>query len=335
VTDRRWRQTAEAIAAIQTGDGAIPWESGRHVDPWNHVEAAMGLDAVGLHREARRAYHWLARTQRPDGAWAAAYVGGEVYDPILDANFCAYVATGAWHHFMSTGDDVFLRGVWATVERAIDFVLKLQLPNGAVAWARGADYVPWPRPLLTSSSCINLSLRCASAIASELALDRADWDRAADALVAAVRDERASGFEPKHRYSMDWYYPVVGGAVGGTTARDRLRERWDLFVIEGRGVLCVSDRPWVTTGETCELVLACLTAGRSDEAASLFEWVQHLRDDDGLYWTGANYPDGSRWPNERTTWSAASVLLAASALEGDRATNETFLPRAASLSPTC
>jgi hypothetical protein len=53
-----------------------------------------------------------------------------------------------------------------------------------------------------------------------------------------------------------------------------------------------------------------------DEAEALFEWVHHLADSDGGYWTGATFPDGTVWPVEKTTWSAGAVLLAADCLQG-------------------
>ena len=279
----------------------------------------MGLDAAGLHAEAEQAYAWLASVQRPDGAWAASYVDGRVVDPTLDANFVAYVATGTWHHFLSTGDDRFLTSMWPVVERAVDFVLALQMPSGAIAWARDADHQPWPGALLTSSSCIYLSLRSAITIARHLGLERPDWELAVANLGGAVAS-KPDAFEPKRRYAMDWYYPVLGGAVTVNDAAAMLASRWDEFVIDGRGCRCVDDRPWVTSGETCELVFACIAFGMVAEPALLFDWIQHLRDDDGLYWTGANYPGGERWPDEKTTWSAGSILLAAAALEGDEAT---------------
>jgi hypothetical protein len=316
--NERMRETGRAIKAQQSADGCIPWSTGHHADPWDLIEAAMGLDAVGFHDEAERAYTWLARVQRSDGAWAASYVDGRVADPTLDANFVAYIAAGTWHHFMSTGDERFLARLWPTVDRAMGFVLGLQMTSGAVAWARDEDHVAWPGALLTSSSCIYLSLRSAITIARHLRIERPDWELAVADLGAAV-SSRPDAFEAKERYAMDWYYPVLGGAVTGDAAGSMLGARWDAFVIEGRGCRCVDDRPWVTSGETCELVLACVALGLDDEAARLFDWIQHLRDTDGLYWTGANYPGGERWPDEKTTWSAGAVLLAASALEGDPA----------------
>ena len=60
---------------------------------------------------------------------------------------------------------------------------------------------------------------------------------------------------------MDWYYPVLGGAVRGAGAAARLHAGWDEFVVPGLGVRCVSDEPWVTGAETCELVIALDAVG--------------------------------------------------------------------------
>ncbi len=42
--------------------------------------------------------------------------------------------------------------------------------------------------------------------------------------------------------------------------------------------------------------------------------MQHLREDDGRYWTGYVYPDEVNWPAEHSTYTAAAVILAADAL---------------------
>jgi hypothetical protein len=113
---------------------------------------------------------------------------------------------------------------------------------------------------------------------------------------------------------MDWYYPVLGGAVSGPAATERLAADWDRFVVPGLGARCVADRPWVTGAETCELALALAAAGQRDAAVEQVAAMQHLRHDDGSYWTGFVYPDDARWPVERTTWTAAAVVLASDAL---------------------
>ncbi|MCC8249823.1 hypothetical protein [Saccharothrix luteola] len=106
------QETAWTIAATQRADGSIPWEPGRHVDPWNHVGAAMGMAVTGLRHEAEAAYPWLARTQNPDGSWFAAYRDGHAADRSRDTSFSAYVAVGLRHHWLLAGDERFLTRMW-------------------------------------------------------------------------------------------------------------------------------------------------------------------------------------------------------------------------------
>ena len=163
--------TVDAIAAVQEPDGNIPWTPGNHTDPWNLVEAAMALDVGGRHAEATHAYEWLRSMQRDDGSWHAYYVGRAVKDATLDTNVMAYVANGIWHHYLSTGDTGFLEEFFPMVERAVDFVLDHQNETGEIAW-RADD--PGDGALLTGSSSIYASLRCAIAAAERERHQRLD-----------------------------------------------------------------------------------------------------------------------------------------------------------------
>jgi hypothetical protein len=124
-------------------------------------------------------------------------------------------------------------------------------------------------------------------------------------------------FADKNRWAMDWYYPVLCGVLRGSDGRARIDERWNEFVMPGRGVRCVSDRPWVTAAETAECVLSLDAVGLDDDARTLFEWVQRYRYHDGSYWTGCVYPEGTYFPgDERSSYTAAAILLADEALDG-------------------
>lgn len=318
-------QTAEFIASAQCGSGQIPWFRGGHTDPWDHVEAAMALDAAGRADEARLAYEWLRNTQNPDGSWFREYRGGEVADRVRDANFTAYVAVGVWHHRQCTADDEFLDRMWPTIVAAMTFVLGLQRPGGQIDWARSVDGAPSGEALLTGCASMYQSLRCALAIARHRGEAQPDWELAAAALGHAVT-AHPERFADRHRYSMDWYYPVLGGAVRRpAAAQTRLDEGWERFVVPGLGVRCVSDRPWVTGAETSELVLALCALGDLRAASELHTATRRLRCDDGSYWTGYVYSDDAIWPQERTTWTAGAVLLAAAALAGHPATSAVFV----------
>ena len=136
LTPEQCRQTAESIAATQESSGALPWFDGGHTDPWDHVENAMALTVAGLWEPARAAFDWCRDVQRADGSMPIQMRNGVLEDGNSDSNFCAYVATGVWHHVLVTGDRGFAETMWPVVSRAIDFVLTMQLDGGEIAWAR-------------------------------------------------------------------------------------------------------------------------------------------------------------------------------------------------------
>ncbi|RLL66581.1 prenyltransferase/squalene oxidase repeat-containing protein [Streptomyces sp. Z26] len=319
-------ETVAAIAGVQRADGAIPWFRGHHLDPWDHVEAAMALDAAGEHARAEAAYRWLAEHQLPDGGWYAAYADGDADRPTdraRESNFCAYVAVGVWHHHLSTGDDAFTERMWPVVARAVTHVLELQQPGGQIGWKREADGTPVRDALLTGSSSVYQALRCALALAEHRGEPQPDWELAAGWLGHAVR-RHPERFLDKNRYSMDWYYPILGGALRGAAAEERIAAGWDRFVVPGLGVRCVDPNPWVTGGESAELALALWALGDNDRAVDILRSIQHLRADGGLYWTGYVFEDDAVWPRELTSWTAGSLLLAVAALGGDKPTAAVF-----------
>jgi len=312
LTPEQCHQTALSIAAAQESSGAIPWFEGGHTDPWDHVESAMALTAAGLLEPARAAFDWSRRTQRPDGSWPIQFRLGAIEDANSDSNFCAYIATGVWHYTLVTGDQSFAETMWPVVHKAIDFVVDLQVGYGEICWARGEDG-PVPEALLTGCASVYHSIRCALALAAVVGDAQPEWElalgRLGHALVA-----HPEAFTEKDRYSMDWYYPILGSALRGPAAAERIRQRWDNFVVSDLGIRCVDDRPWVTGAETCELVMALDAIGHRSAAHRQFAAMQHLREDDGSYWTGLVFADGKRWPEERTTWTGAAMILAADAL---------------------
>ena len=62
------RATGQWIASVQKPNGEIPWFTGGHTDPWDHVESAMGLSVAGQWEAAERALHGLWRRLVPTPA---------------------------------------------------------------------------------------------------------------------------------------------------------------------------------------------------------------------------------------------------------------------------
>jgi hypothetical protein len=314
--------TLQWLIARQKASGEIPWADGAKMDPWDHVHSAMGLAAMGEHDAAHHAYRFMVETQDPNGGWAAQRRGGKVTRSTQESNHAAYFASGVWHQYVCTQDRAFLREMWPSLERSVEFVLSMQLPSGAVAWAKKNGRV-WQAPLLTGSSSVHGSLVCAIRCARALGHDRPAWRKARERLARVLRQNLAVFSdtdlpEKPGRHSMDWYYPVLGGAVRGHAGRKRLLDAATTaaFLEEGVGCRCVKDKPWYTIAETCELVLALDASGLTQRAHQILSWTRWLRTGSGAYFTGATHPAGEIFPEgEQTSWTAAAVLLAADTVQ--------------------
>ena len=304
------------IARNQKPDGEIPWFEGDKTDPWDLVEAAMGLNIGGRHDLAERAFEWMIHHQLKDGSWYASYRNGEPDDRTRDTNMSSYIAVGALHHYLITGDLTFLKALWPTVRAAVNFALSYQAPGGEIYWASSPEGVVDHMALLTGSSSVYMSIKCALAIAEKLGQSMPDWESSLKRLRYALRHRRNHFNMSKSRYSMDWFYPVLCGALTGSEAQRRIEKYWDRFVVKEHGVLCVSDEPWVTMAETSELVLALNAMGNLDQARIVFSWIHDRTFDDGSYWCGFTHPDIILWPEDKITWTNSVVLMAADAVYG-------------------
>ncbi len=312
LSSRQVAQTAQAIARTQEPCGSIPWTPGEHADVWNHVEAAMALLVGGEVEAAERAYAWVPTLQNADGSWPMKVVAGQVLDPRSEVNMSAYLAVGIWHHWLIRRDRDFVDEFWPVVRTGLDWVVSQQLIFGGINWTPTEDFA-----LLAGSSSIHQSLQAGVALAELLGDPQPEWELAGGRLAHAIR-EHPHCFADKSTYSMDWYYPVLGGAVRGERARRMLASRWDDFVVDGLGVRCVDTNPWVTGAETCELAMALDAVGDHARAVRLLADMQHLRADTGEYWTGWVFGDepgqNQFWPVEHTSYTAAAVILAVDAL---------------------
>jgi len=175
------------IAKTQKKNGEIPWHSAGKTDPWDHVESAMGLSIGGYFKEARRAYAWIKKMQLADGSWYAAYQDGSPMDQTHDTNMSSYIAVGVWHYYLITKDADFIKDMWETVHAAMEFTIRMQAPGGEIYWARNREGVVDPMALLTGSSSVYMSLKCALAVCGKLGLERPAWKTALLRLEEAIR----------------------------------------------------------------------------------------------------------------------------------------------------
>ena len=307
-------QASSFIARTQRPDGEIPCCEGQKTDPWDHVESAMALSVGGYLDESQRAFEWLAGKQLDDGSWYTAYRQGVAEDKTRDANLSCYIAVGLLHYHLITGETAFLKQMWPTLSGAIEFALSLQTPSGEIYWAISPEGNVDRMALLTGSSSIFMSVKCALAIAKILGICMPSWEIAMHKLAEAIKHKPYLFNMTKSRYSMDWFYPILAGVITGNDAQRRIDKYWKKFVVEDQGVRCVSDKPWVTIAETSELTLALAGMGNLEQAAIVFSWICDRRHDDGSYWCGFTCPDLVIWPEDKITWTNAAALIAADAI---------------------
>jgi hypothetical protein len=170
-------------------------------------------------------------------------------------------------------------------------------------------------------------LRCGVNLATLINEPRPDWEAAADRLTLLINDHPRV-FEPKDRWAMDWYYPVLTGCLVGERAKIRMADGWSDFAMEPHGIRCVSDEPWITASETAECAIAHAAIGDLATATDLIKWTGAHRRDDGSYYTGIVYPSQVRFPAEEiSAYTGAAVILAADAVDAASAGSGVFVPR--------
>ena len=323
-----YSSSIDYILEVQNQDGSIPWEKGKKLDPWDHIEAAMGLSIAGNKVEAEKAFIWLSDNQLDDGSWYSEYIESVPQTKRRETNFSAYLATGLFHYFLIFEDKKFLERLFPSLEKAMDFVISSQTSKGDIYWAKEEGIEILDDSLITGSSSIYKSLECAIAIYNILGKPIEKLSESRLSLKNSINNnpERYDrSWESKSRYSMDWYYPILCGVYDDKKGISIIDSKWSDFIVLGMGCKCVVEEPWVTVAESSELVIALVKLGLIEKAEYIFNSLHQWRDEDGLYWTGYVYTDEKFWPVEKPTWTAGAVLLAADSLYRFTRGSELFL----------
>ena len=323
-----YSSSIDYILEVQNQDGSIPWEKGKKLDPWDHIEAAMGLSIAGNKVEAEKAFIWLSDNQLDDGSWYSEYIESVPQTKRRETNFSAYLATGLFHYFLIFEDKKFLERLFPSLEKAMEFVISSQTSKGDIYWAKEEGIEILDDSLITGSSSIYKSLECAIAIYNILGKPIENLSESRLSLRNSINNnpERYDrSWESKSRYSMDWYYPILCGVYDNKKGISIIDSKWSDFIVLGMGCKCVVEEPWVTVAESSELVIALVKLGLIEKAEYIFNSLHQWRDEDGLYWTGYVYTDEKFWPVEKPTWTAGAVLLAADSLYRFTRGSELFL----------
>ena len=307
----------EFLDHVQFLSGAIPSNQDGSHDPWDHLEAVMGLTTLGYKDQALHGLHWMATNQNEDGSWYNLYQDNMPLELNKQTNYASYIAVAVWHFYLLNDDIHFLKNFWEPVKKGVLFSLSLQHSNGAIAWnidkyeKIDEDY------LLTGCSSIAKSLECAIAICQVLDHKsfELEWRESHSKLIVALENP-AEIFDLKKdrsRFSMDWYYPILGGINSKKRIVSLIEMIKNSFWIKDLGIKCVADEPWVTVAETSECSIAFKKIGEDKIASELLLNAIAIVDSHDIPYMGWQFNENIYWPEETPSWTAAACILAADA----------------------
>ena len=303
------------IKSIQFKSGAIPSnEDGTH-DPWDHIESIMGLNIYKDIEASKSAFNWLTHHQNSDGSWYAKYYKTDAIEKNKPTHFSPYIAVAALHFFRIFKDINFLQSIWSSIELAVNFSVELQQDNGTIPWSINNNSQIENDYLLTGCSSILKSIECSIALSKILNKTEniEKWKKAHLLLSNAIQDPdgKFDLIKDRKRFSMDWYYPILSGCLKQDEKSHYINKIFKDFYLDGIGIKCVIDEPWVTVAETSEFILALMCAGYDDEAKRLLFDVLNISDEEGIPFMGWQYEQNIFWPEEKPSWTAAALMLSA------------------------
>ena len=308
---------AQSIKTNQLDSGAIPSNADLSHDPWDHIEAIMGLNFLNDKESSDLAFKWLKNNQNKDGSWYAKYSNNDPIELNKPTHFGPYISVAALHYYKIFSDKDKLLELWETIDSAIDFSLNLQNSNGTIPWSVDKNNQIENDFLLTGASSILKSLECAIAISKILDLDsNKKWTKAYKLLAYAIKNPKGLFDKTidRSRFSMDWYYPIISGVLSDSEKDKYIKKIYKDFYIEGIGVKCVVEEPWVTVAETSEFIVSLVISNEIEEAKKLLIEVMNISDLNDIPYMGWQYEENIFWPEEKPSWTAAALILAADSI---------------------
>ena len=286
-------------------------------DPWDHIEAIMGLNFLNDKESSDLAFKWLKNNQNKDGSWYAKYSNNDPIELNKPTHFGPYISVAALHYYKIFSDKDKLLELWETIDSAINFSLNLQDSNGTIPWSVDKNNQIENDFLLTGASSILKSLECAIAISKILDLDsNKKWTKAYKLLAYAIKNPKGLFDKTidRSRFSMDWYYPIISGVLSDSEKDKYIKKIYKDFYIEGIGVKCVVEEPWVTVAETSEFIVSLVISNEIEEAKKLLIEVMNISDLNDIPYMGWQYEENIFWPEEKPSWTAAALILAADSI---------------------
>ena len=110
---------------------------------------------------------------------------------------------------------------------------------------------------------------------------------------------------------MDSYYPILSGCLNENEIKSYIDKIFSIYYVDKIGIKCVIEEPWVTVAETSEFIISLMISGDLDKSKELLIDVLSICDENKIPFMGWQYEENIFWPNEKPSWTAAALIIAA------------------------
>lgn len=297
------------ILANQNTEGAILWDQKGKWDNWDHCECLIALAIYEEWEAFNKGINFSLKKLDEKGLVRSEYINGLVSKDFSEAHHASYIFLPLLQKYLIDNDVDYLKKFRTEIHKIYGALKNFKNGDGFYYWAFD-DNGYSDNSLITATCSIELSRRAYNKIC-EIIGDTSYADSSAAITQDMLKSKRFNrdGID-RSRFSMDAYYPLLCNCGDKKEATKVLQK----FYVEGRGVKCVVEEPWVTMAESSECVIALYKIGMRAEAEKIFKEILQYKNTAGYFPTGYQYDLDVFWPEENSTWTNAAIIMAADCL---------------------
>ena len=289
------------IILNQLEDGSISWDQIGKCDPWDHCECLIALAIYEEWDAFDKGVDWFFKNINKDGLISPEFKNQQSVHNHFESHHAPYIVLPLMQAMLIRDEESFPKEYSPQINKIFDQLENFKDDDGYYYWAKDKKGLS-DNSLITATMSILLSLTARHE--RSFSIDTSKWDQKFD------RDGT-----DRSRFSMDFYYPYLARVKNNKQEFDKHLEE---FYVKGLGVKCVKEEPWVTIAESSECVLAALVNGNVTSAENIFNDILQFQDSAGIFPTGYQYDLKIFWPEEKSTWTNAAVIIAAHALSSSK-----------------
>ena len=297
------------ILKNQNYNGEILWDDKGKWDFWDHCECLIALSIYEEWDAFKKGLDFCLGKINQEGLVKSQYVNGTITQNYFEVHHAPYISLPLLQKYYIDGDLDYLFSYRSEMHQIFKGTEKFKDAEGYYHWALDESGLV-DDTLVTSSCSLELSRRAYNKICKLIN----DEKYIINEEIISPKKLRSKKFDrdgiSRARFSMDSYYPILCNCGTKEDANKLLNK----FYVNGLGIKCVEEEPWVTFAESSECIMALHKIGLLEEAKKIFNEVLKHKNTKGYFPTGYQYDLRVYWPEENSTWTNAAIIMAADCL---------------------